>query len=401
MSCTTCRTGPASELGPQSFEGSCESPPARQNGPDMRSTQGSAHPARTVDGERCASCCLSLPLDQNFELTKLRQKKPSGIQGQPPLRTKEEVHVCSSRDVDGVGGSPVLCPSHQLCEPSEETSSKQPCHSHHLEYVSSGNPPESETFSELRRATIRTLSGEQLPRGQSSGPLLFGDSKSGFTIAYIFRLADIHARGRQRYYALLALAGTNMQRAFEICTVVWVFFEKIATHIVRAAEDLAAELLPKGEPAGQGQITPVSSFLTGRSADPDGFPRSVINVQANGIAELVGNDKFFCELHLTFVAILQSCRGLSNRGSRAALVLAPARSAREGSTSDARDATREREEEVLPAEPLLHAHCAAEELESGEHVTAVGLLPDPLRAKKRCPTYDLPFTQHRRRQLVV
>jgi hypothetical protein len=133
---------------------------------------------------------------------------------------------------------------------------------------------------------------------------------AGYTIAYVFRLADIHARGRQRYYALLALAGTDTQRAFEACTVIWSLFEQIAMHIVRSAEQVAARCsssLEDSPPERRGQITPISSFLTGRTMDPDGYPRrgGMGTVRANGIAELVDNENFFCELHLIFVGMLQ------------------------------------------------------------------------------------------------
>lgn len=165
---------------------------------------------------------------------------------------------------------------------------------------------ESDAFSTLRRATVRTLSGEQLPRGQTSGPLWFGDPTAGYTIAYVFRLADSHARGRQRYYALLALAGSDMQRAFEACMVIWNLFEQIAMHIVHMAEEVASRSAEDAIPPDNGQITPISSFLTGRTMDPDGFPRrSAAKVRANSIAELVDNENFFCELHMTFVGILQ------------------------------------------------------------------------------------------------
>ena len=222
---------------------------------------------------------------------------------QPPLRTKEEIHVCNSHDFDSEDEAILTRDG-----PSSFHSmiSDLSCHSHKLEYVSSANPVEAEAFSSLRRATVRTLSGEQLLRGQTSGPLWFGDPATGYTIAYVFRLADLHARGRQRYYALLALAGSDAHRAFEACTLIWSLFEQIATHIVRMAEQVALRKTMEHSPMERGQITPISSFLTGRTMDPDGFPRQgVSNVRANGIAQLVDNENFFCELHMMFVNILQ------------------------------------------------------------------------------------------------
>ncbi|MCJ1318604.1 hypothetical protein MMC15_003934 [Xylographa vitiligo] len=254
------------------------------------------------DGDKCASCSISLP-DQAFECQS--DKVARGVKDRTPLRTREEIHACTNqyaqRDEDD-RPPPSLLP-HDSFDSSGSGSS---CHTHNLEYVSSSSPAESESYSSLRRATIRTLSGEQLPRGQTSGPLWFGDPVAGYTIAYVFRLADSHARGRQRYYALLALAGSETQRAFEACTVLWSFFEQIAMNIVEAAEDVAARSIIDDSPPERGYVTPISSFLTGRTMDPDGYPRrGAANVRANGIAELVDNDRFFCELHMMFVGILQ------------------------------------------------------------------------------------------------
>jgi len=254
------------------------------------------------DGDKCASCSISLP-DQVFDCQS--EKVTRGLKDRTPLRTREEVHACTNQCTQGDEDDMQL-PSILPHDSFDSSGSGSSCHTHNLEYVSSSSPAESENYSSLRRATIRTLSGEQLPRGQTSGPLWFGDPIAGYTIAYVFRLADSHARGRQRYYALLALAGSETQRAFEACTVIWSFFEQIAMNIVEAAEDVAARSIIDDSPPERGHITPISSFLTGRTMDPDGYPRrGTANVRANGIAELVDNDRFFCELHMMFVGILQ------------------------------------------------------------------------------------------------
>ena len=220
-----------------------------------------------------------------------------------PLRTREEVHACTSQYFRVKDDDVHL---HSCSQDFFDSPSESSCHTHSLEYVSNSSPAESETYSNLRRATIRALSGEQLPRGQMSGPLFIGDPVAGFTIAYIFRLADLHARGRQRYYALLALAGSETKRAFEACTFIWSNFEQIAMNIVEAAEDVAARSSTDNSPPKKSQMTPVSSFLTGRALDQDGYlRRGTANVRANGIAELIDNEMFFCELHMMFVGILQ------------------------------------------------------------------------------------------------
>ena len=232
------------------------------------------------------------------------KKSTKGADTSPPLRTTEVIHACVNDYSEFQDDSIHLSSTPEsFCSATSSSS----CHTHNLEFVSNASPAESDSFSSLRRATIRTLSGEQLPRGQTAGPLCFGDPSTGFTIAYVFRLADTHARGRQRYYALLALAGSDSRRAFEACTIIWSFFEQLARNIIETAEQAALRAsLTDDSPPQTGHITPISSFLTGRTVDPDGYPRhGAANVRASGIAELVDNENFFCELHMIFVCMLQ------------------------------------------------------------------------------------------------
>lgn len=213
------------------------------------------------------------------------------------MRTKEEVHVCVNQELELDYNDLQLhaSPSHSYC------------HSHEVEYVSNSTPVKADAFSSIRRATIRALSGEQLPRGQTSGPLFFGNHNVGYTAAYVFRLADIYARGRQRYYALLAQLGKDTKRALEASTLIWSSFENIAINIVRTAQEAASRNQAKeGAPASENERIKPMSFLTQRTMDPDGFPRcGVMNIKANGLVDLVDNDRFFCELHVMFVGMLQ------------------------------------------------------------------------------------------------
>lgn len=53
------------------------------------------------------------------------------------------------------------------------------------------------------------------------------------------------------------------------------------------------------------EYTPTSSFLTGGRFDPDGFPRkNAMSLRSRGLAELVGKNDFFIDLHAKFVALL-------------------------------------------------------------------------------------------------
>ena len=250
----------------------------------------------------CASCQMSLPDDipsPNF----ITSGDAGSSQTMRSLRTLEQLYACTDQheghEVD----------RSMTFEPSEGSPTPQSsCHRHYLEYSSSPSPAISTTYSTLRNATIRTLSGEQLPRGHKSGPMYFGDSSIGYTIAYVFRLVDPLARGHHRFYALLALAGYDSQRAVEACAKIWSFFEQIAKDVVETAEHVAATKMTSNESHSEPEhLAPSSSFLAGPlSLEYDGFSRrGTANIRPNGIANLVGNPNFFCDLHIAFVSVLR------------------------------------------------------------------------------------------------
>lgn len=183
--------------------------------------------------------------------------------------------------------------------------------------------------------------------GKSSGPMFFGDSHAGYTIAYVFRLQDPRSRGAKRTYALIAMAGRDVLRATRAMVEVTRVFESVANRIVSLAEKVLeresaasqnlssrpATAIPSTPPFGTSassipvftspqkerhfssvasspttrNITPVSSFLSAKKVDPDGFPRVSRDVmKAKSLIEIVGIDNFFVELHSIFCGLLHT-----------------------------------------------------------------------------------------------
>lgn len=181
--------------------------------------------------------------------------------------------------------------------------------------------------------------------GKASGPMFFGDSHAGYTIAYVFRLQDPRSRGAKRTYALIAMAGRDGLRATRAMVKVTEVFESIANWIVSLADKVlekeSASVLPQrpatanasSPPLGTStssmpsipspqkeryssstasspttrNITPVSSFLSAKKVDPDGFPRVSRDVmKAKNLIEIVGMENFFVELHQIFCRLLHS-----------------------------------------------------------------------------------------------
>lgn len=182
--------------------------------------------------------------------------------------------------------------------------------------------------------------------GKAAGPVFFGDSYAGYTIAYMFRLRDPRARGAMREYALIAMAGRDGLRATKAMVKITEVFEQIANRIVALADKVlerdsqnalpsrpttalpvttpplgtSASSMPVFQTSPQKDrplsvasspatrnITPVSSFLSAKKVDPDGYPRISSEVmKAKNLVEIVGQEDFFVWLHGIFCGLLHS-----------------------------------------------------------------------------------------------
>lgn len=289
------------------------------------------YPYGTQQSGTCASCGFTVPEDT-------QKKLPSGApgslnadgqgkNGSPVLRTRGVLHSC------GPGSQyAFLDPSDTHATPHKQShgsatsknagsgqsssfqstsSNESNCHNHNLTYLTLRSPPNPEKYSMLRKSIVSTLSQEVLPRGRTSGPFAFGDSVDGYTIAYAFRLPDPKARGRRRAYAFVAQAGTDGNRAFRACPLIWRFFNNMANALTEAAErhqdeqrqkEIEEEEKEHRNNASQ-HITNVSAFLTRRALDPDG--RRARGITARSLAEIIGNDMIFADVHKKFSLILQ------------------------------------------------------------------------------------------------
>ncbi|OCK84904.1 hypothetical protein K432DRAFT_344220 [Lepidopterella palustris CBS 459.81] len=290
----------------------------RNNSPVLRTSQPVlAHGAPAPQYDECNSSPDSSDAEQSKALTAMSHST-SSLPGSTP-------------------GSPLYIPRNT--------------HTHTLTYLTMHQPSSPAVFSRLRRSCIRTLSCEMLPFGKPSGPMFFGDPVAGYTIAYIFRLQDPRARGQKRTYALLALGGRDSWRVGKAMVKVTEVFEAIANRIVVMADRVleresalssynqntllsrpstavpttpplstSASSMPvfmspqKDKPMSSTasspvmrNITPVSSFLSAKKVDPDGYPRVSREVmRAKDLSEIVGRDDFFVELHVRFCTLLSS-----------------------------------------------------------------------------------------------
>ncbi|KAL8891974.1 MAG: hypothetical protein Q9215_001085 [Flavoplaca cf. flavocitrina] len=258
----------------------------------------------------CASCTFNVPEEYTRKLPSGAPGSPKetgvGSHGSPILRSRENLRVWGSTcfGFDSEDDTPFASPPNSVGSSNTTVSS---IHEHRFECRTSSTPPDPNTYALLRRACLQTLSGEQLPRGLISGALSFEDPANGLTIAWKFRLRDPHARGRQRHYALLAVAKPGSSRAMKASPIIWNCFERLVNKIMADSE----VLLGNGPCTSGGNsnldMSNVSSFLTGRTVDPDGFPRAGgIHMKARNLVEIVGDKYIFPWIHKEFTRLLQS-----------------------------------------------------------------------------------------------
>jgi len=244
--------------------------------------------------EVCAGCSFEIPEDFNSCDDDTTYGSPNSTRStssskicNPTLRTRGDIHF-PHEDTDG------------------------PIQLHKLAYTSSRHPSSPQVFAHLKRICIRTLSTEVLPRASRSGPLLFGDDNTGYTIAFVFHLRDMDARGNMGKYALLAFAGTDSYRVSRILSTVTRVFAAIVRWISAAiesrlhAEERANEELSQREKVSLHHLTPVSShqYTKPRISRYSSFSKNSRIKVPKGLVDLVGRDRFFVELHVQFVRLL-------------------------------------------------------------------------------------------------
>ena len=338
------------------------------------------------DGESCASCSFTVPQSLSKQLPEGAPGSPNAQSGKKngspvlrtrgPLRRRHGASGESSSESSGDDGRGIasLSKAQTLASRAPLTSSTPkpiPPHAKRadavkrsgtsspteaLTYLTMRQPRSPEHYATLRHSIIRTLSVETLPRGSSSGPIVFTSPQSGHTIAFIFRLPDPHARGHRRTYALIALSSpissqstpkssSAMLESLSLSdtdaaapsgaaiSTVTTAFARMASWITSLAElgasnrkrdahgngsatQAGAQEHTPGSPlatkqsggGGDVRVTPASSFLAAKRIDPDGYPRGGAAARemttAKSLAEICGREGLFVELHVRFVKLL-------------------------------------------------------------------------------------------------
>ncbi|KAG5969612.1 hypothetical protein E4U58_001307 [Claviceps cyperi] len=303
----------------------------------------------------CDNCAMTLPPRQNTGAsasepilrTMSAVERVSGPPGQaspPNSQTSNETddegevsHGVRFRRKQATPGSS----QNTSCSTNSISSGRSTYHHwHNVNYTSSHEPLQPDSFTSLRASCLRALSFEHTARPPSSwnlnsspqldsfvttqspgcavtgGPIFFGDAKAGYTTGYLFRIPDLHARGHKRLYAFLALSTHKERVAMKTFSLFVQAFEVLASWIQQLAEAEAERTSTNSSPRSGGGAQPQphtsaldrssSGFMQGGSAFTrrTGYGPGTSSLKARGLAEIVGQPDFFITLHSKFVELL-------------------------------------------------------------------------------------------------
>ncbi|KAI5817046.1 vesicle coat protein [Pyronema omphalodes] len=277
-----------------------ETPPASPRSPAIVSSAP----------EQCRNCTMTLP----------PQFEGNSSTGRRPLRTTETLLVNPGGDPDRPPSSPIggSAPAFPSVSEIEGMGEELMTHTHTISYLSSRSPSNPARYAAVRQACIRTLSCELAP--SQTSPILFGDPHIGYTIAVVFKVTDNKSRGGLRTYALLAMSMNQKALVQQwgvisgvfmnlVLDIQWGVGERIARE--KEAEEAALRSSAAGTGAGAGTAGNfgVGAFGAGSlgSRGPESFLRRRNpgdGAEKRSLADLVGKDRFFVDLHSTFVRLL-------------------------------------------------------------------------------------------------
>lgn len=294
-----------------------DTPPASPRSPNVLGSRGSSvssvigggseaihaveHTTPTTDS--CRNCSIIFPkqVDEKLNGVGIGAAKTCGLAAagpggkKPPLRTTEVVVVGVPTNMKDDEIEQNLSVKSQA-QTTFGTTPEIATHTHTVTYLSSRSPAQASRFSNVRQACIRTLSCELVPA--QTAPIMFGDSQSGYTVAFVFKLSDSKARGGRRTYALLCMS-MSQKSLIQSWSVVVSVFQGLVHEIQHAAAETAArnsQALPPLNPTSSVASRGPEVFLRRRVPGDGSSQRS--------LADLVGKDLFFVDIHAVFVRLL-------------------------------------------------------------------------------------------------
>lgn len=161
-------------------------------------------------------------------------------------------------------------------------------------FISQSQPSDSEVFSLVRKACLRTLHCEVF-----EDPIYFDDDKNGSVIGYEFHVKDSEGRGFQRSYSLIIIMKDRIYLQH-----LWSFLQHHLTIVAQNIKAAAQKLFDKEVKENSINLSSPPLITTNRSRDP--VSRKKSNKSNRGLIELTNDSFIFAKLHMWFTWILRA-----------------------------------------------------------------------------------------------
>lgn len=163
-----------------------------------------------------------------------------------------------------------------------------------IRFLSHQHPRQSQLFSVVRQACVRSLSCEVCPGRE--GPIFFGDEQHGFVFSHTFFIKDSLARGFQRWYSIVMVA---MDRIYLINS--WPFLLRHLKLTIQSLQSTALKVFDN-----ELVVCPPRAVRMNSAFSPV-FPHQRSGNAARSLTSLTQHPNLWASLHSSFSWLLKAC----------------------------------------------------------------------------------------------
>uniref|UniRef100_A0A8C4GFC8 Folliculin n=1 Tax=Dicentrarchus labrax TaxID=13489 RepID=A0A8C4GFC8_DICLA len=164
-----------------------------------------------------------------------------------------------------------------------------------IRFLSHQHPRQSQLFSVVRQACVRSLSCEVCPGRE--GPIFFGDEQHGFVFSHTFFIKDSLARGFQRWYSIVMVA---MDRIYLINS--WPFLLRHLRLTIQSLQSTALKVFDNEQ-----GVCPQRAVRMNSGFSPAVFPHQRSGNAARSLTSLTQHQNLWASLHSSFSWLLKAC----------------------------------------------------------------------------------------------
>ncbi|XP_072316804.1 folliculin [Eucyclogobius newberryi] len=163
-----------------------------------------------------------------------------------------------------------------------------------IRFLSHQHPRQSQLFSVVRQACVRSLSCEVCPGRE--GPIFFGDEQHGFVFSHTFFIKDSLARGFQRWYSIVMVA---MDRIYLINS--WPFLLRHLKLTIQSLQSTALKVFDSEQGVCPQRAVRINSVFS------PVFPHQRSGNSARSLTSLTQHPNLWASLHSSFSWLLKAC----------------------------------------------------------------------------------------------